>query len=413
MSSTTFDNCSSITAISYYRTLTSHVTSDVISGLFQADGTPLEQCKIPFPFPLGTSINCKKINDQTPVTFSGLDTSSLFFGVMCRIVDGASACITGATIHAAKADLYSARVTLSEDSVPSVSNVGGQLWSGGVVAGPVSANFAASDPIGISEQQVRSETGQTLISKSLPCDYTVAQPCPQQPSGSLTVDTTKMADGRHTFSLVVMDAAGNTQVVTSPPVIVDNHGPPPPSALVATAEDDGSNVVALTWRDPASPPAPVARGMVQLCQATCGAAKSVDASGAARVSAPGPGNYRVRLWLIDVHGRGGPHNAAVATVRVPSPGAGSSVRTKVAAVLNGRRLRVSGTIGRSGRVRVSWRSKVRGRTVGHGSRLVTIRANKIGLTFNPSRRARSRAATIRIAIRVGDRIVAQTRARRG
>ena len=69
---------------------------------------------------------------------------------------------------------------------------------------------------------------------------------------------------------------------------------------MATAEDDGSNVVALTWRDPANPPAPVARAMVQLCQATCGAAKSVDASGAARVTAPGPGNYSVRLWLIDV-----------------------------------------------------------------------------------------------------------------
>jgi hypothetical protein len=44
---------------------------------------------------------------------------------------------------------------------------------------------------------------------------------------------------------------------------------------------------------------------------------------------------------------------------------------------------------------------------------VTIRDNKIGLTFNPSRRARSRAAAIRIVIRVGDRVVAQARARRG
>ena len=51
-----------------------------------ADGSPLEQCKIPWPFPSGSSIRCDKINDQAPVTFTGLNTSSLFLGVMCRIV---------------------------------------------------------------------------------------------------------------------------------------------------------------------------------------------------------------------------------------------------------------------------------------------------------------------------------------
>jgi hypothetical protein len=321
-----------ITAISYYRTLTSYLQSNVISGLFQADGSPLEQCKIPWPFPSGSSIHCDKINDQAPVTFTGLNTSSLFLGVMCRIVDGSSCIAGGAPLHAAKADLYSARVTLSESGAPTLSNVGGPLWGRGVVWGVVPVTFAASDPSGIKEQLVRSDSGQTLNSALQPCDFTSMPPCPQQPAGSLHVDTTRVPDGPRTFSLVVSDAAGNSQLAASPPVVVDNHGPPPPT-LTATAQ-----------------------GTV-------------------------PGQPRA------------------------TPGR----RTKVAAVINGRRLRVSGTIIRTGRVRVSWRSRLRGRTLGAGSRVVRVRKNKIALTFTLSSRART--GTTRIAVRSGRRILAQARAR--
>jgi len=80
-------------------------------------------------------------------------------------------------------------------------------------------------------------------------------------------------------------------------------------------------------------------------------------------------------------------------------------------MITGRRLRVTGSIARSGRVRVSWRSKMRGRTLAHGSRVVTIRQHKVAATFMLSRRAR--AGTTRIAVRSGRRIVAQARARRG
>jgi hypothetical protein len=72
---------------------------------------------------------------------------------------------------------------------------------------------------------------------------------------------------------------------------------------------------------------------------------------------------------------------------------------------------VAGTIARTGRVRVSWRSKSGRRTVGHGSRIVSIRAHKIALTFRPS--ARARRGTIRVVLRSGTRIVGQARARRG
>lgn len=230
-----------ITAISYYRTLHAYNDANMISGLFQADGTPLEQCKIPWPFVHGSSIHCDKVNNQAPVTFTGLKTGALFFGMGCRLVEPQSSCIAGgAPLHAATADLYSARVTLSESGAPTLSNVGGPLWGAGVVSGTVPVTFVASDASGIQEQFVRTDTGQTLISAPQACDFGSMPPCPQQPAGTLNVDTTRVADGAHAFSLVVTDAAGNSQIATSPSVLVDNDGPLPPT-LTATAQGGGAH----------------------------------------------------------------------------------------------------------------------------------------------------------------------------
>ena len=259
-----------ITAVTYYRHLSTYNNRNIVAGLFQADGTALEQCKLELP--LGSSNTCSKPNNQAPVTFTGLSSSSLFVGVICRIVTSALACIAGGEpLHAAKAVMYSSKVTLSESSMPVVSAVAGPMWAGGVVSDVAPVTFSASDPIGIQEQQVRSDTGVVLASAPQACDFSLAQPCPQQPSGSLSVDTRRVPDGPHTFSLVVTDAAGNSQVVTSPPVVVNNYGPPAPSALTATAKGGGSNLIALAWRSPLNPPAPVTSGQVQLCKETLSA----------------------------------------------------------------------------------------------------------------------------------------------
>jgi hypothetical protein len=278
--------------------------------------------------------------------------------------------------------------------------------------------FSALDASGIREQAVQSDAGRIVISRPQACDYTRQPPCPQTPDAALNADTTRVADGTHTFRLVVTDTAGNSTVVNSPPVVVDNNGPPPPLGLIATARA-GSDTIALSWTNPPSPPAPVTGAIAQVCGASCTTPVSIDASGNVQVPASGPGVYVVRVWLLDAAGRGGPHNAAVATVTVPSSASAqppppplSGARTRIAAVLHGRQLRVSGPITGSGRVSVSWRSKVRGRTVGHGSRTVTIRASRLRMTFAIPRRARVQAATIRVVVRRGGRVVGQARARR-
>ncbi len=285
--------------------------------------------------------------------------------------------------------------------------------------------FAASDPSGIAQELVRSETGQTLVMASQGCDFTTVVPCPQLPGGSLSVDTTRVPDGPHTFSVVVTDAAGNAQTATSPSIVVDNNGPPAPTAFTATPGAP-ADTINLAWANPAGP-APVTGALVQLCQASCPAPISVSPTGAAEITAPGPGVYSLRLWLVDAQGRGSAQNAALATVTVPTPGGSSKppggstpppgtpvphpIPTKLAAAIKGRQLHISGTIAAVDHapVKVSWRSRSFGHTLGASSRVVTVHNHKLVATFTLSHMART--GTVRVAVRSGSRILVSALAR--
>lgn len=316
-----------ISALTYYGSLQTYNDQDMISGIYRGDGAALAECKIPWPFVAGSSIHCDKLN-QGPVTFTGLNTSSLFVGVICRIVRPTTACIGGGTIHAARVALYSAKVTLAENSLPAVSGVGGPLWSGGVVSGVVPVMVAAEDETGIrSAAVVGPDVRRPLASVTQTCDDRSVRPCPQLPAGSVSVDTTRVPDGQRRFSVVVTDAAGNARSVVSPPVLVNNYRPPAPTT----------------------------------------------------------------------------------TATVPSARK-TSRRTKITAVVRNGRLRVTATIARGRRATVRWRSTLRGRSAGHGTRVVTIRKHKLATTFKLGPRARRGVA--RVTIRVGRRLVARARARR-
>jgi hypothetical protein len=305
-----------VTGISYYRDLEIHPTSDdFVVGLFEANGTPLETCQGTFQ----NGYTCSVPNNQAPASFSGLATSGLFFGVKCELQPSEEHCLSGSPGHQlATADMYSAVVTLTEESSPVVSGEGGPLWGGGVVSGTVPLSFQAMDPSGIAGLTVR-DNGAVGVSAQESCDFTEAVPCPELEPAQVNVETTRFPDGRAELALVVSDAAGNTTVVTSPALVIDNDGPAAPASLTASAAGDGSDVVNLAWSDPANPPEPVASAVVQLCQATCAPAVAVSAGGAGQVRVPGPGSYTVRLWLVDSAGKGGPQHAATTAVVVPAP----------------------------------------------------------------------------------------------
>jgi hypothetical protein len=301
-----------ITGVSYYRNLNA-MTDNLIVGLFQGSAGGLETCA-------GTFLNsfmCSVPNNQAPATFSGLSTTGLFFGVQCQLQNTEQYCLSGSPgDQLATADMYSVTVTLSEQSSPVVSGENGPLWGGGVVWGTVPLSFQATDPSGI-EHLVASDNGSLGASTQESCEFTQTVPCPQLQPGGLSVDTTRFPDGHGQLTLAVSDAAGNTTVATSPTLVIDNNGPAAPASLTASAAG-GSNVVDLAWSDPANPPQPVASAFAQLCQATCAPAVAVSPGGAGQTTAPGPGSYTVRLWLLDSAGRGGSQHAATTAVTIPS-----------------------------------------------------------------------------------------------
>jgi hypothetical protein len=303
-----------VTAVSYYRSLAAQ-QNDLVAGLFEADGTPLEACAATFQ----NNYSCSVPNNQAPAMFSGLSASGLFFGVECQLQGSDQYCLSGsAGFQYAQADMYSVTVTLSEQSSPAVSSESGPLWGGGLVSGTVPLSFQASDPSGIEQLAVRDGAALGATAQES-CDFTQTVPCPQLQPGVLNVDTTRFADGHSQVSLVVADAAGNTTVATSPVFVVDNNGPATPTSLTASAAGASSNVVNLAWSDPVNPPEPVTEALAQLCQATCAPAVAMSPSGAGQITAPRPGSYTVRLWLVDSAGKGGSQNAATAAVTVPSP----------------------------------------------------------------------------------------------
>jgi hypothetical protein len=300
-----------ITAVSYYRSLDTGNDGDWIAGLLDAGGARLDICHTnPTP--------CSDPNNQVAVTLSGLSSSGLFFGVECAPVAPDTDCLAGSTQHFAQADMYSVKVTLAETATPAASNFAGALWGGGVVWGSAPVTFDASDSSGIAQVAVDGPGGQVALQPQS-CDYSQTQPCPQLPNGSLNVDTTQLHDGPQTLTLLVNNAAGNTLSVQSPSLVIDNNGPPPPGTLAGSPVAGNDNAIQLTWSDPANPPEPVTAAYAQICQGSCPAAIAVSFSGSAQLSVPGPGTYGVRLWLIDSAGRGGPANAATTTVVVPSP----------------------------------------------------------------------------------------------
>jgi len=325
-----------IVAVSYYRALATVAGAAYWqAGLFAANGTQLDTCETD-PSP------CASPNDQVAVSLTGLDTTGLFFGVYCGSVSP-NTCSPGAIEHDAQAQMYSIAVTLSETGLPSLTGFGGSLWSGGVVWGTETVTFSASDPSGIAQVVVDGPAGQLALQPQS-CNYSQTQPCPDLSSGSVSVNTTMLADGPQTLSVLATNAAGNTETVESPSVVVDNNGPAAPLQLSATAITGSTTAVQLTWSDPLNPPQPVASAEAEVCQASCGAPVALAGTGAAQLAVPGPGTYGVRLWLIDTAGRGGPSNAATATVTVPASPPPPEPSLALAHKLRGRELTLTAKV---------------------------------------------------------------------
>ena len=333
-----------------------------------ASGTTLESCTFSYPEdecslggPFG---NVNSLDGILPVN----NASTLTFGITCT---GASGCLPGASIHHAWAALYGATVTLSETAAPSVPSVTGALWGPGPAdgfhKGLESVSFQASDPSGIS-QAVLSVDGHAVAAQAGVCDYTHTYPIPCQGlERTLSLDTTQLADGPHTLTLAVFDAAQNEAQLTHR-IVVDNTAPGAPTGIAAGRATDGSDSV--TWSNPPHV-APITQASYELCALAGGACQPpqgiVDQERLIGLHAP-KGSWQVKVWLTDLAGNVNP--ASAASVALPAP-----LLLRIHHRLKGRRLTVYALVpsGVSGLVSIGYRALRGSRVLAHGVRRASVR----------------------------------------
>jgi hypothetical protein len=132
--------------------------------------------------------------------------------------------------NSAEVDIYAADITLSDPTVPAVTNVSGPLVSGAALSGNTSIAFSASDPDGPGiysgtitvDGQVR--VSQIIDTNGGECQslggagdglraFNEPQPCKPQVSGTLTLNTSTLSPGAHQVLVTVDDASGNSATV--------------------------------------------------------------------------------------------------------------------------------------------------------------------------------------------------------
>ncbi len=206
----------------------------------------------------------------------------------------------------ATARISSARVTVQDDQLPTISDVGGPLLSGGWKRGVQTVSFNANDNVGIQRTNVTLGRGSNPRVKH--CDYSRPVPCPQE-GGNVPMDTSLSGtDGPATALIEVVDAAGNRQSVERT-LLVDNTPPASPQGLGVSGGEGwrSANEFKVGWQNPdESATAPITGALYEICPA--GGGPCVNGERGApdlasfTVRTPTPGDYLLRVWLRDEAG---------------------------------------------------------------------------------------------------------------
>jgi hypothetical protein len=148
------------------------------------------------------------------------------------------------------------------------------------------------------------------------------QPCPTTASGNQTVDTKALADGPHALRHCATDFAGSVACSTDRTIRIDNN---PPAAPRNLAVDGGegwhrNNSFNLSWTDPdqgAASPILLSYFRVSGPDGYAGGPWHRTTPGRIEgIELPGPGEYRVEVWLADQAGNSDQAHAAEATLRL-------------------------------------------------------------------------------------------------
>jgi hypothetical protein len=350
-----------------------------------------------------------------------LDTTSLAYGVRCI----RSGCTTGFTIHAARAAIYSARVTITDEVAPTLGVPGGSLLTPtGYHRGSEIATFTASDSSGIGELRLYAD-GLLRVARSHQCDYTLTAPCSSSSDPqSVAFDTRLVPDGDRQVQVGAVDAAGNETRSVTRTITVDNGAPAAPQGLTVASRDMANPGFSASWRNPGGQVAPIERARWVLCPADGGACSSgavAGGGGAGRLdgSLPRPGRWTLAVYLVDAAGNASTGNASQVELdyAVPSPPASvppavapsppppaakRSPRLAVASARLDRRRRtviVRGTLARSarGRLTVTHRARVGRRTVTRAVAVAPRRGRFTARVRISAKEARGRSRQVRVS----------------
>jgi hypothetical protein len=216
----------------------------------------------------------------------------------------------------ALATLYSAVVSIEDNTKPAITSVGGSLLTEGWHRGKQTVSLDATDNSGVSRISVAPDEAAPMADARA-CDFTRTVPCPQS-GGEFLVDTASIErDGRHRLTIEARDAAGNVEQVPRD-VLIDNSAPAAPHQLALEGGDrwTKTNSFSVRWRNPSDDGgAPIAGAHYERCPAGGGPCQEAtrDGSGLAAIdglTVPGPGEWVMRLWLRDAAGNADRRTAA-------------------------------------------------------------------------------------------------------
>jgi hypothetical protein len=169
------------------------------------------------------------------------DTTHIYMTAFCGSGYAGQSCpATGGGDPMVRAQLVRSDITLFQTSQPTVSNVSGSLLAPGVLHGSQNILFTAYDQAsgiyqGIFEIDGHTVSSQVINSNSGRCQnvggttdgtyaFLYVQPCPQQVTADLSLDTAQIADGTHRLKVLVQNAAGDIAVAADTTITVENRG---------------------------------------------------------------------------------------------------------------------------------------------------------------------------------------------
>lgn len=220
-------------------------------------------------------------------------------------------------------------LTLEDPHAPTAT-VGGELATDGWLRGSRSLTWSEADR-GAGLRLAETSIDGTVRARTAHSCNTVTvgglvrgsrmQPCVTAASGQHTLDTATLNDGPHQLRHCAIDFAGTGGCTTVRTVRTDNTAPAAPRELAVAGGDAWRNVnrFDLGWVVPGqgeAAPVTVSRGRISGPDGYDGGVFNGSAPNAATgLTVPGPGEYRVRIWLADAAGNEREDASAGATLR--------------------------------------------------------------------------------------------------